>query len=83
MQQKLKDKLTALIDSNFDCETTELMSFMFEKGIISEKSLRDFLIKHEYTQMLKKQDKSCFFMRLDLADEYDVSENTVKNAIYT
>ena len=56
---------------------------LLDAGLTCEKKLLYWVVKDEYFKRLKTQrDKSCFDIKLDLAVEYDISEDTIKNIIY-
>lgn len=80
----MKDELVQILENRFDCcDITQLIHFLIDSGIISEKNLTHYLIKHEYHQRLKdSRDVTFIDIKMDLAAEFDVSYPTVQNIIY-
>lgn len=78
-----KTKLIDVMEGEFsNSDATEVVEWLYNRGIIDDKNVTHYLIKREYHQRLKGRNKSCFEIKSDLAEQFLVSDSTVRNIIY-
>lgn len=61
---------------------TQIVEYLYSSGVIDEKIMLKYVIRHEYYKRIKEGNQSCFSIKLDLAVQYDVTDTVVKNIIY-
>jgi len=64
--------------------STEDIAVLFATGLLNDKTVLRYIVKHEYFARLKKRTNgtSCFDIKIDLAVEYNVSRSFVDKVLY-
>jgi len=86
----VKHELVELVKSKYNGETNldNIIEFLWEAGMLDKKTSLRYCIRAEYYNILKEQQqevmdvKSCFTIKMDIADKFDVELDFVNNAIY-
>ena len=55
---------------------------LVEKGIVEPKRLRNYMIIHDFSKMLKNNKGHSTHTFMDLSIKYDVSDRTCQNIVY-
>jgi len=63
-------------------DVLELVSWFIESGILEERNIVRYLVKHQYLQRIQEKGHIKQHVKLDLADEFKISLETVNNIIY-
>ena len=87
---KVKHELVDLVKSKYNGETTmeNIIEFLWEAGMLDKTTSLRYCIRAIYYDKLKEQDQgnqdrtSCFEIKVDIADKFDVELDFVNNAIY-
>ena len=87
---EVKHELVQLVRSKYNGETSleNIIEFMWGAGMLDKKTSLRYCIRAEYYDTLKEQNQgnqdrtSCFGIKVDIADKFDVELDFVNNAIY-
>lgn len=82
---EVKRELVELVKSKYngDTDLDKIVEFLWETGMLDKKTALRYCIREKYHKTLKHMDgKSCFDVQNDIAEEFDVDVDFVKNAIY-
>lgn len=82
--EDVKHELSELITGKFEGETSvsNVVEYLWNLGVLNKKTALRCLIRSDYYEMIKAQDKGFTEIKYELADKYDVDFDFVKNTIY-
>ena len=83
----VKHELVELVRSKYNGETNleNIIEFMWEAGMLDKKTSLRYCIRARYYSRLREQHEtkeSCFAIKVEIADKFDVELDFVNNAIY-
>lgn len=83
-RSEYSDKLLSILGQKYPYLNAQVIQVMFDTGLIEQKRVIRYVVKHEYFERLKQREanQSMNDIKLDLSIEYDVSVSYINKLIY-
>lgn len=78
----MKSKLITLIRDKCGDDVSRTLSYLWQLGLLDEKTAMRYVVRSDYYAELKSATRSCFEIKIDIANKYDIELDFVNNAIY-
>ncbi len=83
-RSELKEHLSAVVAEKHNQNDIEsIVNFLFDEKLIREKDSRDYLIIHDFYELLKENEGHVTNTFRDLSVIYETSETTIKRKFYS
>jgi len=76
-------ELSKAIEELYGVETNGVIEILFEEGVISKTSIRNYLIRKYFDDCLKENNAELIkYIFLDISENYDISVRQAQRVVY-